>query len=137
MLVLSDVECDARSSHYFSFFFSFVSKRFTEFFSSYRWARHATSMTCWMMLKRAIVEAERAKNRCENSECWCESAITSKQLKILLRILLTNLHAFDLQTSCCSAISHFFNILLSLHSSIKSSNNLWRCFWHDSVLHAS
>ena len=87
---------------------------------------------CW-----AIVEAERVKNRCENSGCWCESAIISKQLRILLRILLTNLYAFDLQTSCCSAISHLFSTLLSLHSSVRSSNSLWRCFWHDSALHAS
>ena len=136
MLILSNVEYDARSSHYSSFFFSFVSKRSTEFFSSYRWARHAISMTCWMMLKRMIVETKSIKNKCEN-ECWYENAIINKQLRILLKILLTNLYAFDFQTSCCFAIFHFFNILLSFHSSIKSNNSLWKCFWHDSTLHAS
>ena len=136
MLVLSNVKCDARSSHCFSFFFSFVSKRSTESLFSYRWTRHAISMTCWMMLKRMIVEAKRIKNKCEN-ECWCESAIINKQLRILLKILLTNLYAFDFQTSCCSAIFHFFNILLSFHNSIRSNNSFWKCFWHDSVLHAS
>ena len=136
MLILSNVECDARSSHYFSFFFNFVSKRSTEFFFFYRWTRHAISMTCWMMLKRVIVEAKKVKNKCEN-ECWCESAIINKQLKILLRILLTNLYAFDFQTFCCFTIFHLFNTLLFFHSSIRSNNNLWKCFWHDSAFHAS
>ena len=34
MLALSNVECDARSSHYSSFFLSFASKRLTDFFFS-------------------------------------------------------------------------------------------------------
>ena len=87
---------------------------------------------CW-----TIVETEKIKNKCENNECWCESAIINKQLKILLRILLTNLYAFDFQTFCCFAIFHFFNILLFFHNSVKSNNNFWKCFWHDSVFHAS
>ena len=34
-------------------------------------------------------------------------------------------------------IFNFFNILLSLHNSIRSNNNLWKCFWHDLTLYAS
>ena len=34
-------------------------------------------------------------------------------------------------------IFNLFNILLFFHSSIKSNNSFWKCFWHDSAFYAS
>ena len=133
MLILSDVECNARSSHYFSFFFSFVSKRLTDFFSFCRWTLYAILIT----LLNDVEASDRLSKIVAKVVNVDESAIINKQLRILLRILLINLYAFAFQTSCCFAIFHLFNILLSLHSSIRSNNSLWRCFWHDSIFHAS
>ena len=120
MLILSNVEFDARSSHYFSFFFSFVSKRSIEFFFSHRWAFHEISLTCWMKFKRTIVEAEKIN---KNAKTMKKTTIFNKQLRILLKILLINLYAFSniLLFICSIQFSkieqQFLKILLTRFSS--------------------
>ena len=137
-MLISNVEIDARSSHYFSFFFSFVSKRSIEFFSFYRWMFHEISLTCWMTFKRAIVETKKIiKNAKTVKKISVVSTIISKQLKILLKILLKNLYAFEFQIFSLFCIFRFFQHFVIFHSSIKSNNSFWKWFWHDSVLHAS
>ena len=104
--------------------------------SLFRWTSHAISMTRWVTLKRAIVETKRVK-----------TDVKTVNVDVKTRSLISNWEScWESCWSICMhsnfkhfvlAIFNFFNILLFLHNSIKSNNNLWRCFWHDSVLYAS
>ena len=63
---------------------------------------------------------------------WLNLSTLSNEILVLIRILSGRSFALSEYTG------HFFiDCVLSIHSSVKSNNNFWKCFWHDSIFYAT
>ena len=81
MLILSNVECDARSSHYFSFSFNFVSKRSIHCFFFFH---RSTEYVCTAIWDEDVVNDE------DDEEDFCKSLRKSLNVEDIWHLVWWN-----------------------------------------------